>query len=211
MKIYALGGLGADKRTFKYLNTSHEFICLEWIKPIPGESISEYATRLTQFISTDEEFSLLGVSFGGMVMTELAKLVKPKYLFMVSSVATQNELPKTYRLAGKLSLDKGFPFSLALKGAPFIQLLFGVKHERDKSLIKDILADSDPKFIKWAIRSIVTWENNKAYSKTIRIHGTKDKVLPFIKEKTKHAIQNQGHFIIVENAEMISEILDSYS
>jgi len=210
MKIYALGGLGADKRTFRYLHTSHEFVCLEWAPPASGETITSYARKFLEHIPQDEDFALLGVSFGGMVMTELAKLVKPKYLFLVSSIATQTELPKSYKLAGKLSLDKGVPYSLVLKGAPLIQLLFGVKNQRDKQLIGEILEDTDPKFIKWAIRSIVTWENKSAFEKTIRIHGTKDKVLPFLPKLTEHPIDNQGHFIIVEKAEKISAILDSY-
>ncbi len=211
MKIYALGGLGADRRTFKFLQTSHELICLDWIPTKAEYSIPLYAQQLRTLISTEEDFALLGVSFGGMVMTELAKLVEPKYLFLVSSIATQKELPSTYKLAGKLSLDRGVPYGLVLKGVTLIQFLFGVKNERDKSLVKEILADSDPSFIKWAIRSILTWENDQAYTNTIRIHGTKDRVLPCVKEKTEHPIEKQGHFVIVERAELISEILDSYS
>jgi hypothetical protein len=46
MKIYAISGLGADKRVFEYLSLEHELVPISWIKPKSKESIIDYAERL---------------------------------------------------------------------------------------------------------------------------------------------------------------------
>ena len=50
MKIYAISGLGADKRVFQFLKLEHEFIPIDWIDPLKNESIAEYAKRFSSII-----------------------------------------------------------------------------------------------------------------------------------------------------------------
>ena len=81
MKIFAISGLGADKRVFKYLILEHDLIPIEWIKPKEKEPIIEYSKRLIKEygIGNEQEFGILGVSFGGLIATEISKLTKPKF------------------------------------------------------------------------------------------------------------------------------------
>ena len=37
-----------------------------------------YAKRMAGKINTEEEFGILGVSFGGLVAVEMSKILKPK-------------------------------------------------------------------------------------------------------------------------------------
>ena len=70
MKIFAISGLGADKRVFKYLILEHDLIPIEWIKPKEKEPIIEYSKRLIKEygIGNEQEFGILGVSFGGLIV-----------------------------------------------------------------------------------------------------------------------------------------------
>ena len=56
---------------------------------------------------------------------------------------------------------------------------------------------------------MLNWRNT-AESNGIRIHGTKDKILP-IKRKMNYEISNAGHFMIVNRANEIGEILEKES
>jgi hypothetical protein len=55
MKIYAISGLGADKRVFSNLSLNYDIVHLDWIEPKPNESISEYSLRLSRLIDQKED------------------------------------------------------------------------------------------------------------------------------------------------------------
>lgn len=80
-RIYILNGLGADERVFQLLDFS-DFspIFIQWIIPEQNESIENYASRLLQQIDTPNPL-ILGLSFGGMMATEISKLIDVENLF----------------------------------------------------------------------------------------------------------------------------------
>jgi len=67
MKLYQIGGLGADERVFKYLKLNCETQTLKWIDPIKSEDLKSYSKRLLSQIDQTEDFGILGVIFGGIV------------------------------------------------------------------------------------------------------------------------------------------------
>jgi len=67
MKIYLIGGLGADERVFKYLKLDCETQVIKWLEPKQKETIISYSKRLLKQINQEENFALLGVSFGGII------------------------------------------------------------------------------------------------------------------------------------------------
>ncbi len=73
MKIYGISGLGADKRAFQFLTLACEFIPIDWIDPLRTEHIEDYSLRLSKLINQDEDFAILGVSFGGLIAAEISK------------------------------------------------------------------------------------------------------------------------------------------
>ncbi len=74
MKMYLIGGLGADERVFKYLSLEFKTEIIQWIEPMPKEKISAYALRVSQQINQNEEFGILGVSIGGIVAIEISNI-----------------------------------------------------------------------------------------------------------------------------------------
>jgi predicted esterase YcpF (UPF0227 family) len=86
MKLYLIGGLGADERVFQLLNLNIETQFIKWIEHEPQEELKSYVNRLKNQINQEEEFGLLGVSFGGIIAIEISKLIKPKFVIVLSSV-----------------------------------------------------------------------------------------------------------------------------
>jgi hypothetical protein len=74
--------------------------------------------------------------------------------------------------------------------------------------VSEILAASNPEFSKWAINEIVNWKRTAAPANIIRIHGSKDKVLPIINFKPHHLVHAGGHFMIANRADEISAIIE---
>ncbi len=177
MKIYGISGLGADKRVFKYLTLGHELIPVDWVKPQKNETLIKYSKRLIEEygIGNEEEFGMLGVSFGGLVATEISKLTKPKFTILISSVETRTELSGIIKLAGKSKLIELIPEKLLNPPKAVAHFLFGTEK---KHLLNSILDDTDLDFTKWAIRELMNWSNESRLTNLIKIGGTKDKLLP---------------------------------
>jgi hypothetical protein len=206
MKIFGISGLGADKRVFKYLTLEHELIPVDWIIPKKKETIVEYSKRLINEygIENEKEFGILGVSFGGLIATEISKLTKPRFTILISSVETRKELSGIIKLAGKSKLIELIPEKLLNPPKPIAHFLFGTKK---KELLNSILDDTDLNFTKWAIRELMNWRNQSRLPNLIKIGGTKDKLLHQKGENTI-LIEKGEHFMIVDKATEISEIIN---
>jgi len=157
--VYILGGLGTDERIFKYIDFSGFAVYyIKWVSPLKAETIQSYAKRITEQIHFQKPI-LIGVSFGGIMAVEVAKLIATEKVILISSAKTKHELPFYYHLAGILQFHKLLPARLLKYPNHFAYWLFGVKNRRDKDLLAAILRDTDKSFLIWAIGAIATWKN----------------------------------------------------
>lgn len=209
MNIYFLSGLGADSRAFKYLQipVQHKLIFLDWLVPEKKESLESYAQRMSEKIDRSEPFILVGLSFGGILAMEILNFVMPVRTILISSIARRQELPLHYRMAGALKLNKLIPSKAANKAGWLTYRLFGIREAKDKALLNDILTSTNTAFSKWAVNALLNWKRNSTPGGIIRIHGSKDRLLPIRRCSPDYIIKNAGHFMIVNRADEISEIL----
>jgi len=206
-ELYIFSGLGADERVFQRLDFS-DFTTtfIKWIVPQDNETIENYAKRLLDQITTTKP-TLIGLSFGGLIAVEVAKQIDTEKVILIASAKTKKEIPFYYRLAGQLGLHKFLPIRL-LKSSNFItNWFFGTSSTFDKQLLKQILIDTDPTFLKWAIDKLAKW-TNVTYTKSIfHIHGTSDKILPLAFVNSNVKIINGGHLMTLNKAEELNKIL----
>jgi pimeloyl-ACP methyl ester carboxylesterase len=206
-KVYFISGLGADKRAFSFLDLSFcDPIFIKWITPLKNESLQHYALRLKDQI-TDPEPVIVGVSFGGMLASEMAKSDPTVHTIIISSNKNKKEFPKILRAGKFLPVYKWMPPSLLKKGSFFRKLLFGPKGKKQKEIFNAILNDTDYSFTKWAIHSILYWDNSEAPKNITHIHGTADKLLPYRLVKADYPIQRGTHLMIMNNHIEISSLL----
>lgn len=206
-RIFIFSGLGTDERVFKYLEfPGCEVTFVKWIKPFKSETLQDYSKRLTEQI-TAQKPTIVGLSFGGIVATEVSKIIEPEKLILIASAKTYKEVPFYFRIAGKLKLQKLLPVSL-LKAQNFISnWFFGIQSFEDKKLLGEILHDTDPDFLKWAIDQIVNWKNEIVVANVKHIHGTADRILPFRYIKADFAIEKGGHFMTVNKSSELNSII----
>lgn len=205
--LYLISGLGVDHRVFRYLdlgNQPHTYI--DWIEPLPQESMTDYAKRLSVQITSPDPV-LIGLSFGGMMAIEIAKLIPVKKIVLISSAKTGKEIPWYYRLAGKLRLHALLPARLMRHPNYILYWLFGITTLSERRLMQSILKDTSPVFFKWAIRQIISWKNYNISTATIHIHGTADRLLPYKFIHDTIAIKGGGHFMVVSKAEKVNALL----
>lgn len=207
--IYFISGLGADRRAFRKLIFPENFDCiyLDWIHPLPAETLEQYAHRISEPIDNSKPFFLIGLSFGGMIATEISKKLKPNHTFLISSVPVFYQLPWYYKVAGRLRLQKIVPLSLMKTGNSIGLKFLGAKTEDEKLLLKQLIEDSDPRFIKWALNSILNWRNTIRPNNLTHIHGTSDHILPMKNTIVDHLIKGGSHFMVYARADEIRKII----
>jgi pimeloyl-ACP methyl ester carboxylesterase len=205
-KVYFISGLGADKRAFSFLDLSFcEPVFIEWIKPLPKESLKSYALRLRKQIP-EEHPTVVGVSFGGMLATEMAKEDKLMYVIIIASNKSSAEFPAYLRVGKYLPVYKWLPEKL-IKNKTILNWVLGVEKDEQRKLINAIVADTDPFFLKWAIDAILHWKDTSITDNVKHIHGTADKLLPYRFTKADHTIEGGTHIMTMYKHKEISELL----
>jgi pimeloyl-ACP methyl ester carboxylesterase len=202
-KLYILPGLGADSRMFVPLQAEGiELTVVEFIPPLPGESLPGYAQRMAEKIDTSLPYYLAGVSLGGMVAAEMASFLKPEKLLLISTIKHRKELPPYFRLARFLPVHRVFNGKFMRKYAP---------RERTKDmdplvrkLLGDMRLDADPKLIEWALDAVLKWKRVLPHPGALHIHGSKDPLFPPRFIRGHKQLNGGGHTMVMTHAKEVA-------
>jgi esterase/lipase len=210
--VYFMPGLAAGPEIFKNIvldKKKYTFHYLKWIQPLDvTESIDNYASRLSAKIK-EENPVLVGVSFGGIMVQELAKFVKTRKVIIVSSVKSPDELPGRFKFAKFTKIYKLFPIKVIENFEDYTKYFLGKSLKKKANLYKKYLYVRNKESLKWSIYTIIKWEQKKPIENIIHIHGTADKVFPIKNIKNPIKIEDGTHIMILTKAKKISEIIDT--
>lgn len=208
MKVYFISGLGADSRVFHHIRLpeGYEAEFITWIQPRRNEPLHDYAMRLAGNIDRSKPFVLVGLSLGGMLATEIARNLNADLTILISSIPCAGHLPSYYRIAAKMRLHKLVPIGV-LKSGSFLKRFFTKELSEDKQLIRQLIKETDPAFIRWALQAIVEWRGEIFQGRYVHIHGSGDEILPVRYTRPTHVIQKASHMMILTHAAEINRIL----
>ncbi len=211
-RIYIFPGMGADSRLFKGLNfdpNRYEVHKLELLQPNPGESMATYARRFLDEITTDEPFSLIGVSLGGMVVTELADILTPSQAIIISSAKCRQELPRYYRMLRYFPIHRMLPPAV-LKAASFmVERLFEPDRKRDEGTFKAMLKSASGRAIKQWIRMIIEWGRTNYSDCIFHIHGSADHIIPIGSVKVNSVVEGGSHMMVLSKSNIVQQLLNN--
>jgi len=159
-------------------------------------------------IKPGEDFILIGLSFGGMLASELAKILSPKKIIIISSVSCYKELPWYFKLAGKLGLQKILTPSI-YKKATILNRVMGPGNKEMKQIVYDYVKRTDPNFIRWSLNEILHWNQPARLSGLIHVHGSVDHLLPCRYTKADYVIKKGGHLMVMNMAGEVNKILQN--
>ncbi len=203
--IYVISGLGADRNVFQKIQLEkYNLVYIHWVAVSKSESMNTYAKHLLPQIK-EENPLIMGVSLGGMLALEIAKLIPVKKVISVSSIISYDELPFHFQIASKLRLQKILPIYTFSKGNKLTYWLFGATNEHNRKILKKAFENLDKAFLYWALNAILTWGNRTIPKNFYRIHGTSDLILPQKKRSNyDFIIENGSHLMILEKYQEIS-------
>ncbi len=174
-------GLAANPSIFEMISLPEDKFkihWLDWLLPKPGEKLIDYSARLCKKIEHEDPV-LIGVSFGGVIVQEMAQIIEVQRVIIISSVKSEKELPRRMRFARCTKAFKILPTSLARHVDALEKIAVGDFATKRAKLYKKYLSITDTRYLDWAIEKMVCWERPEPYKGVVHIHGDKDEIFPY--------------------------------
>ncbi|RVU00950.1 alpha/beta hydrolase [Mucilaginibacter limnophilus] len=207
-RIFLIPGLGADCRIYKNINLDgHEVIMVNWINPEPEDTLNTYSQSIINQFNIAERDVVIGNSMGGIVAVEIAKQIDLKKAIIISSIKTDSEAPRYFYFFRKYPLYRYIPDNMLVNLKFLLKPLFGKISKKNAELFVDMLENTPPEFIKWAMKAILDWRNSEIPASVYHITGNKDAIFPDKYIKNAQIINNGSHLMIFTKAKEINQML----
>ena len=207
--VYFMPGLAASSSIFERIVLPTEYfevILLDWVQPKKDETLVSYAQRMAQKV-VHENAVLIGVSFGGILVQEMAAFLTLKKLIIISSVKTRDEMPRRIKFAKTTNAYKLLPTSLLNNVEKLIKYSFGNVINQKLKLYEKFLHLRNKEYLDWAIEQVVCWDRSVPDPKVIHIHGDLDEVFPAKNINSFIPIKGGTHIMILNRFRWFNQYL----
>ncbi|CAH0336488.1 hypothetical protein FVB9288_02191 [Flavobacterium sp. CECT 9288] len=215
--VYFMPGLAASTTIFERIKlpeTDFEMHYLEWEIPFDNETLIAYAKRIADKI-VHRNPVLVGVSFGGILVQEMAKHIEVSKVIIISSVKSNAEFPLRLKVAKSTKAYKLIPMNLILNIETLAKFSFGEKVNQRLKLYEKFLSVRDIRYLTWAVEQVVLWDRVTIDESVVHIHGDQDDVFPIKNIKKCIVVKGGTHIMILNKYKWLNEklpliITDSY-
>ncbi len=207
--VYFMPGMAANPSIFDNIDLPPETFekhFLDWSVPDKDISLEDYALIMSRRIK-HEDAVLIGVSFGGILVQEMAKHIKVGKVIIISSVKSKSELPKRMIFARYTKAHKLLPTGLVNNMELLAKYAFGETIPKRLALYEQYLSVRDKYYIDWSIDAIVNWKQTQYQENIIHIHGENDPVFPIGHIKNCITVKNGTHTMIIHRSKWFNEHL----
>ena len=208
--LYCFPGLGASTKIFERLQLPEDEIemhLISWKIPTSfEESIHDYAARICEEIKHENPI-ILGVSFGGMIVQEMSKIIEVEKVIIVSSLKSHDEFPNRLKVIKDTKAYKLFPTGFIQNFEEYAKYFYGDFLKKKAELYKMYLSVRDPLYLKWALHNVLHWKQDTPLANLIHIHGTDDSIFPHKHIQDFIPVEGGKHEMILTKPRQISEIL----
>ncbi len=207
--VYFLPGQGADERLFSKINLDSNFKIkhIAYSIPVKRMTMKEVAQSLVNQIDTTNKFYLVGTSLGGMISVELADLIRPEKVILISSAKTVMELPNRYRFQQRFHLNRVVPKGMIKLGAMLLQPLVEPDRNKAKSTFKSMLQRKKTFYMKQSVDVIINWKRTSYAKNIVHIHGDNDHTLPIENVKADYIIKDGSHMMTLTRGEELNALI----
>ena len=207
--IYFVPGMAADVSIFEFIRLPqdrYQTHMIPWKIPEKKESLEAYAKRMCREIKHDKVI-LIGVSFGGVVVQEMSKHINLEKLIIISSVKSKFELPKRMKFARKTGIYKLLPTFFVSKINNWEKLAVGDFAKKRAAMYQKYLSINDKRYLDWAIKNMVCWDQDNPPEGLIHIHGNRDIIFPISNIKNCVTVDKGTHVMIINRANWFNKNL----
>ena len=189
---------------------------LDWIAPLGDEPIQSYARRLWEQVDlgifenlSNLNIVLVGHSFGGIMIQEMAQHIEVQKLVLISSIKSRAEHPLHFRILAPIGLHRFFTQKIALGSFPFWAKHADYASPEAQSLFKRMIGKQTDLCLKWSLKTLSNWQTPPpTQAQTVHIHGTADRNFPVrLIRPPFYEVKNGGHFMVFNRAGEVGQWL----
>ncbi len=203
-------GMAANCEIFENIkldDSKYKLHFIEWLEPEKDESLQTYSNRIAQQITLQNPI-LIGVSFGGIIVQEVAKIIAAEKVIIISSVKDPSEFPARMQWAKKWKLYRFFPTSyINLIENVTKKIVSSKKIHQRIDMYQKYLSVRSVNYLDWAFKNIILWENINPVTNVYHLHGTKDHIFPHKRIKNAEFLDKGTHVMVLINARWINKKL----
>lgn len=206
--VYLMPGMAASPLIFEHIKLpveSFDLHYMQWVTPIKKESLIAYCKRLLPQIIHDNPV-LIGVSFGGIIVQELAQLISIEKLIIISSVKSISEFPRRMRFSKKTGLHRILPTSFVENFDSLAKYGMSIAPKKIEMYTK-YLHRNDRHYLDWALETIIHWDQEKPPVNIVHIHGEKDPIFPLKYIRNCIIVPDGTHVMIINRCLWFNENL----
>lgn len=214
MKVYFFSGLGSNRRAFKNLKLPSGFepVYIDWNMPEVGESMDHYVQRFADEINVNEKFSLVGLSFGGIIVRELNNYLNPEKTVLISSIQNREQMPPYMKLSSKTSAHKVIPIRFFTSERLLSYTFFRKMYSSKMPVLDEYFTFKDPQYLKWSIHQIVNWSPKvQEIQGLYQMHGDHDIIFPHkYVQSSADIIKGGSHIMVLQKPKEVTKLLHQY-
>lgn len=175
-----------------------------WPRPLENDSLASYCQRLADELRPLGAVAIGGISFGGIIAMEVAKLLQPKCVILIASVRSPEQIPWRIRVL------RNFLWLLPLVPIRWMQWL-----ARAVPLWSSVFAgvvhqfrQADPITLRWSIRQVLRWQGAPTLTCPVyQVHGDRDILFPYKLTAPDTLIRGGGHLISLTRGKQVNEFI----
>lgn len=206
--MYLFPGMSAQYPIFhKLIPLLPTSTVIHYPTPEAGESLSHFASRIAEQLTS--ECFVAGVSFGGIVAQEVARVIRVRACFLISSIRGPHELPpwlRVWRGIGATNCER-----LLNEVGRFTTLLPAGLCTRSTLRLRKFSGASGV-WYRWATSAVLGWQPqfNRSEVPLIQIHGDADMTFPIRYTNPDIVVRNGLHALPVSHPDAIAKAIITY-
>lgn len=152
-----------------------------------------------------------GLSLGGAMAQELARIHPPVALVLLGSFASAQELNPIVRAVGKTAhWIPNIELKIAELFAPIVMRMLSYMPASDVALCAQMYREYDKTSFKHGYRALSRWEGCAISAPVLRIHGTKDPIIPIARTTgVTHALDTM-HIVTLGDRDNVNSIITEF-
>ena len=209
--LILLPGLGASAAIFApQREVFSNLVVPDWPTPNPCESLSAYAKRLATRLDPGIPCIVGGISFGGILATELGKHMDARQCILISSVKHPDYLPVRVRIL--LPLARHVPALLIQLGEVLLRTFRPVARlflsEASFHLYCQA-CHARSEIAAWSLWALATWQPSPEQLRCpiAQVHGTRDRVFPVRCAPGAYLVRGGKHVLTISNPAEVNGFL----
>ncbi|GEM_PF-1634393 len=210
MRVFLITGFALDKRAFHFMDLPPDvYQTLDLIPILKGETLPAYAKRMAGEIGLAPGDVIGGVSLGGMIALEMAKVVDVLGVIIIASATHPRFIRKRFKMWAPIAA--WVPQAVIRRIFTLIPRILALQNmllPEGQALLADIMGRFPPAMLQTFPMMIMRWPGSGTPARFRHIHSDGDWLIrPNGDPATLTILKGKNHLITVSHPQAVRDLV----